>query len=220
MIRSIPPLLTEISRPTLYLLLFALAGTLILAGIHAATQQRIAANEQQALLKQVNSLIDPNSYDNQPLLDRVTLPAAELHSATDVTVYRAKHKNEPVAAIYVISSPNGYSGTIRMVVGIKTDQTLGGVRVVAHKETPGLGDRIEETRSDWIHSFSGKSLQNPALSDWAVKKDGGQFDQFTGATITPRAIVNSVKQVLLWSEQHQTDLFKMASEAAHEETTP
>jgi electron transport complex protein RnfG len=109
--------------------------------------------------------------------------------------------------------PNGYSGPIKLLVAVRTDGTLGGVRVVAHKETPGLGDKVEESRSDWILSFNDKSLSKPALAGWKVKKDGGQFDQFTGATITPRAIVSGVKNTLLYFQEHGKALFLKPDQA-------
>ena len=205
-------MLREIAKPAIYLFIFALAGVLILSLINAATQDRISANERIALLKNVNTLVASGLYDNDPLSDRVTLPADTLNSAVPVTVYRARKNDQPVAAIYVTTSPNGYSGKIRMVIGINADQTLAGVRVVSHKETPGLGDRIDAEKNDWILEFAGKSLQNPEPNGWAVKKDGGQFDQFTGATITPRAVVNMVRSTLLWSQENQTVLYQMPAE--------
>lgn len=209
-----PPneLIREIAKPAIYLFIFALAGTLILSLIHSATEGTIRENERIALLKKVNTLVPPGLYNNDPLSDRVTLPAETLNSAAPVIVYRARKDKQPVAAVYVTTSPNGYSGKIRMVIGINADQTLAGVRVVSHKETPGLGDRIDAEKSGWILEFAGKSLQNPLLNGWAVKKDGGQFDQFTGATITPRAVVNMVRSTLLWSQENQTSLYQMPAE--------
>jgi electron transport complex protein RnfG len=124
-----------------------------------------------------------------------------------VTVYRARLHGEPVALVIAAVAPDGYSGTIRLLVGINVDGSLSGVRVVAHRETPGLGDAIEEERSDWILGFTGKSLQNPPLQKWAVKKDGGAFDQLTGATITPRAVVKAVRQALLYYRDQKDALF-------------
>lgn len=205
-------LLKEVAKPALYLFIFALTGTLILALIHAATADKIKENERLALLKQVNTLVTPQRYNNDPLHDQVTLAADTMNSAAPVTVYRARRDEQPEAAIYVTTSPNGYSGKIRMVVGINADQSLAGVRVVSHDETPGLGDRIDAAKDDWILEFAGKSLQNPTLEGWAVKKDGGQFDQFTGATITARAVVNAVRSTLLWSQENQSRLYTLPAE--------
>ena len=100
-------------------------------------------------------------------------------------------------------SREGYSGPINLLVAVNVDGTLSGVRVVSHKETPGLGDKIETNKDDWILGFVGKSLSNPSEALWKVRKDGGEFDQFTGATITPRAVVNAVREVLKY-QQAQT----------------
>lgn len=197
----------EISKPMLLLAGFALAGTLLLAGVHRLTAQPIADSEAQALLWRINTLVAANRYDNNPLTDTISLPPAELQSAEPVLVYRLRKQQQPIAAIFTTTTPEGYSGNIRLAVGVNADQTLAGVRVLAHKETPGLGDWIELEKSDWMLGFSGKSLQTPPEAGWAVKKDGGEFDQFTGATITPRAVVAAIKQVLIWSKQHPTDVY-------------
>jgi electron transport complex protein RnfG len=206
-------LVREISKPTLLLAGFALAGTLLLAGVHSLTAKQIAESERQTLLTRINALVDANRYDNNPLSDTLSLAPSELNSAEPVLVYRLRKQNQPVAAIFTTTTPDGYSGNIRIAVGVNADQTLAGVRILAHKETPGLGDWIDVDKSDWILGFSGKSLQDPAESAWAVKKDGGEFDQFTGATITPRAVVAAVKQVLLWSAQHQDRLYAASTGA-------
>lgn len=199
--------LADIAKLAVYLLLFALAGTLLLAAINEMTRARIADNERQALLQQLNVLIAPGRYNNDLLQDTRQLEQTPIGSSEPVTVYLARQNNVPVAAAYVLSSSAGYNGTIRLAVGINADQTLTGVRVISHRETPGLGDRIEPEKNDWILQFSGLSLHNPQDSGWAVKKDGGQFDQFTGATITPRAIVSSVYALLQWAREHQAGLF-------------
>ncbi|TXH79139.1 MAG: electron transport complex subunit RsxG [Thiothrix sp.] len=200
-------LVRELSKPTLLLAGFALAGTLLLAGVHTVTAKQIAESERQALLTRINTLVDAGRYDNNPLEDTLSLAPTELNSSEPVLVYRLRKQNQPVAAIFTTTTPDGYSGNIRLAVGVNADQTLAGVRVLAHKETPGLGDWIEVEKSAWVLNFLGKSLHDPVATAWAVKKDGGYFDQFTGATITPRAVVAAVKQVLVWSEQHTNTLF-------------
>ena len=118
-------------------------------------------------------------------------------------IYRARNNGEVSAVILPVVAPDGYTTNIDMIVGIRKDGTLAGVRVVAHRETPGLGDKIEKRKSDWIHTFDGLSLQSPTADQWSVKKDGGAFDQFTGATITPRAVVRSVKDALMFFDTHR-----------------
>jgi electron transport complex protein RnfG len=190
------------------LLLFALVGTAMVAYTYDNTREKIAANERATLLRKLHRLIPPESHDNALLQDTLQVQNQTLlGTAEPVTVYRARKHGEPVAVVISAVAPDGYSGTIRLLVGINLDGSLSGVRVVAHRETPGLGDAIEEDRSDWILGFTGKSLQNPPLQKWAVKKDGGAFDQLTGATITPRAVVKAVRQTLLYYRDHKDALF-------------
>ncbi|MDQ5770392.1 electron transport complex subunit RsxG [Thiothrix subterranea] len=201
------PLLKQIIKPGAFLAGFALLGTLALASVYDLTLPTVEANERAATLKQLNVLVDSQTYDNDLLASKQTLPAADFGSAEDVTVYRASKQGLPIAALFIVSAPDGYSGKIRLAVGIRADQTLAGVRVLAHKETPGLGDKIDADKHPWILSFADKSLQHPTAAGWAVRKDGGEFDQFTGATITPRAVVNATKRTLDWSAQHFATLF-------------
>jgi len=190
------------------LLLFALVGTAMVTFTYDNTRERIAANERAALLRKLNRLIPEEAHDNALLQDSIQVHNETLLGTPDpVTVYRARKDGKPVALVIAPVAPDGYSGTIRLLVGINVDGSLRGVRVVAHRETPGLGDAIEEERSDWIQIFNGKSLQDPPLARWAVKKDGGAFDQLTGATITPRAVVKAVRQTLLYYRGHQQALF-------------
>jgi electron transport complex protein RnfG len=118
-----------------------------------------------------------------------------------------------VALVIAAVAPDGYSGSIRLLVGINRDGSLAGVRTLAHRETPGLGDRIEAQRDDWILGFAGKSLDRPALQAWRVKRDGGVFDQFTGATITPRAVVRAVKNSLIYYRDNREALFAVQGTA-------
>jgi len=198
----------RISITAFILFLFAAIGTVLVAYTFNSTRERIAANEREALLRKLHLLIDPKRYDNKMFND--TLQARDeilLGTPDPVTVYRARNAGKPVAVVLTPVAPDGYSGKIKLLVGINDDGTLAGVRVVSHRETPGLGDGIEEDRSDWIYGFDGKSLENPPRDRWTVKRDGGDFDQLTGATITPRAIVKAVRKCLLYFEDHREALF-------------
>jgi len=119
---------------------------------------------------------------------------------------RAFKQQQLVAIIAAPTAPDGYNGSIKLLVAIRQNGDLMGVRVVAHQETPGLGDAIDSNKSNWIYSFNGRSLNNPELIDWKVKRDGGHFDQFTGATITPRAVVKMVLKTLQYYQANQTTL--------------
>lgn len=175
---------------------FAVGGVGVVAITHDLTRPRIAENERAAVLRQVRAIVPPDSIDNDPLEDSILVSRPDLLGAQSTQVYRVRSGGEPVAVILNPVVPDGYAGPIKLLVSVLRDGTLGGVRVLSHHETPGLGDRIEEAKSDWIHSFAGKSLGTPPADDWKVKRDGGVFDQFTGATITPRAIVKAVKNTL------------------------
>lgn len=149
------------------------------------------------------------SFDSIPLDDRYN--TALLGNIDEQDQIRLAIKEGNVAAVLLPAvNPNGYTTDIRMIVGIQPNGDLAGVRVIEHRETPGLGDKIDRKKSDWILSFNGKSLENTADSLWAVKKDGGEFDQFTGATITPRAVVTSVKQALEFFQQHKGELLSQS----------
>jgi electron transport complex protein RnfG len=188
------------------LLLFTALGTAMVAFTWQGTHERVEANERATLLRKLNRLIPQGQYDNALLEDAIDIHAAEL-GTKPVHVYRARRANEPVALVMTVMATGGYSGPIHLLVGIRFDGTLSGVRVVAHHETPGLGDDIEEDRSDWIFQFNDRSLDNPGEKGWAVRKDGGTFDQLTGATITPRAIVKAVHASLLYYRAHRDQLF-------------
>jgi electron transport complex protein RnfG len=188
--------------------LFAVGGVGLVAITHELTDERIAANERAAMLRNVEAIIPTDQMDNDPLTDRIQVSDPDLLGTASTSVYRARSGERPVALILNPVVPDGYAGPIKLLVSVLADGTLGGVRVLSHHETPGLGDRIEETKSDWIDVFSGKSLGNPAEDRWLVKRDGGEFDQFTGATITPRAIVRAVKNTLLFVRQQGALLYE------------
>ncbi|MES9990591.1 MAG: electron transport complex subunit RsxG [Candidatus Thiodiazotropha sp.] len=186
---------------------FAVLGTSLVTFTHAMTKDRIAENERQALLRSLYALVPQESVDNDMVSDVIKINEEDHLGSNETTVYRGRKLGQPVATVLTTVVPNGYSGPIKLLVAVRYDGTLGGVRVISHKETPGLGDKVEESRSDWIYSFNDKSLNEPPLEQWGVKRDGGVFDQFTGATITPRAIVQAVKKTLLYVRDHKDALY-------------
>lgn len=196
--------------------LFAVIGTALVAYTYEHTYERIAQSQREALLRSLQALIPPELYDNDPASDSLTVTdPSGLGSQQPQQIYRARMQGRPVALAFTAVAPDGYSGDIHLLIAISYDGTLSGVRVTAHQETPGLGDKIETARSNWIYSFSGRSLGNPREDDWKVKKDGGIFDQFTGATVTPRAIVKAVHRALHYYQQHRDALFAESEEAGH-----
>ncbi len=191
-----------------FLALFAMVSTTLVALTEYSTSAAIADNERQLLLRNLYALLPRDRLDNDIVTDTLTLPASKLLGTDDIsTVYRARLRGEPVAAIFNSIAPNGYNGEIHLLIGIYIDGRLAGVRVVKHAETPGLGDAVEIRKSPWISAFATKSLTNPAPERWRVKRDGGDFDQFTGATITPRAVVAAVRNTLLYYQRNADSIF-------------
>ena len=131
-----------------------------------------------------------------------------------IAVYRVYSDAEPVAALFVVTARDGFSGPIRLLIGIEIDGRISAVRVLEHKETPGLGDLIESSKSDWVEQFPGRSLDDPDRGLWAIRRDGGQFDQLTGASITPRSVIKAIKETLLYFETHKDEVFASTEESS------
>ncbi len=192
----------------LLLALFAVAGTGLVALTHALTRERVLANERAVLERALHEVMPPGAHDNDLLADRIEVVAPELLGTREpVPVYRARRGGRPAGVVLTPVAPDGYNGRIRLIVGIYADGTVSGVRVLAHQETPGLGDGIEAGKSGWILGFTGRSLGDPPLERWRVRRDGGDFDQLTGATITPRAVVKAVRNALIYFRDHRDALF-------------
>jgi electron transport complex protein RnfG len=197
----------------LVLSVFAVIGTTLVGISYQSTAERIAQNERDALLRRMAEILPADRYDNDLLLDTSELLAPAHLGSRPTTVYRARKEGRPVAAVLSPVTASGYAGDIALIVGIYADGTVAGVRVIRHKETPGLGDKIEVERSPWIRGLSGTSIGNPPLARWKVKRDGGDFDQFTGATITPRAVVAAVRRTLLYVNNNRAAVFGKTAEA-------
>ena len=194
-----------------------LATTLLSFG-NIATKDAIELRQKEDLIASISQVVEPQLYDNQLLESVLMIPEP---GGNERLVYQATKDGSVTAVVYEVSDNNGYSGAIRSILGVAPTGRVLGVRVLSHKETPGLGDKIEAEKSGWILSFNGLSLEDPPRSEWAVKKDGGYFDQFTGATITPRAVVRSVRSGLEFFDAHKRELLDAASEktAIEGETT-
>lgn len=190
------------------LALCALIGTSLMVIVNGHSKPYIAENERQVLLRSLNGVISSDTYTNDILNDVLTVQDQQLLGSKKPTlVYRARKDTKPIAAALTVIAPNGYNGNIYLLVGIDFSGQVTGVRVVKHRETPGLGDAIESKRSNWIKSFRNKSLTHPGEVGWKVKRDGGEFDQFTGATITPRAVVGAVHKALIYFNKNRKVIF-------------
>lgn len=189
--------------------LFSVVGTALVSFTQQETKQQIADNEKKVLLRNLYALLPADQLDNDIAQDTITLPPSLLLGTEKESIaYRARKESQPVAVIFNAIAPDGYNGNIYLLIGVYENGNLAGVRAVKHNETPGLGDAIEIRKSDWVLGFNGKSLQNPTVDKWKVKRDGGDFDQITGATITPRAIVKAVKNTLDYYQQHRETLYQ------------
>jgi electron transport complex protein RnfG len=209
----------RIARSTLQtavnLVFFAAIGTAILSSTFFLTHDEIVKSEEAEKLKLITQIVPPSIFDNDIIQDTLTIAADPLLGNSGNTVaYRARLKGEPSAVIVEAVSPDGYSGRINLILAVRANGELAGVRVVSHKETPGLGDYIELPKSPWIKGFDGKSREVYKDPDWKVKKDGGQFDFVAGATITPRAVVKAVNKALIYFAANRDTLFAVSNSSS------
>lgn len=204
------------------LALFAFITAGVIALTQQTTKQQIDSNIAEAQARALYEITPKSSLDNDLLNSSIDLNSEAAKALTSLlllgptsksaNVYFAELNSQTHTIIYPTIAPDGYTTAIKLLVGVKTDGTLSGVRIIDHKETPGLGDKVELKKSDWVLSFEGKSLSAPDIDQWKVQKDGGDFDQFTGATITPRAVVNAVKNTLLFHNENANTLLKLKRE--------
>ena len=196
----------RVSYQSLLLAGFALLASSLLGLADFNTRDVIKVRLEEDLLASLEQVIPSHQYNNNLLKDTINISSKEEQLGHDKTLVYLARLNGQVNAVSYNVATGGYSGTINLLIGVDKTGHLLGVRVISHTETPGLGDKIEVTKSTWILSFNGHSLQNLSIEEWAVKKDGGTFDQFSGATITPRAVVNAVYRGLQFFKKHQAEL--------------
>ncbi|WP_373090766.1 electron transport complex subunit RsxG [Zhongshania sp.] len=206
----------SISKNSLLLGLFAVLTTAVIAGTYLSTRGLIQENIRHAEERALLQIIPKSRHDNAMIDDADTVADSELLGLRETKkFYRATQNGAFVGAILPATARDGYTGDIDMIVGINGDGSIAGVRVLSHRETPGLGDQVDYKKSHWVDGFIGKSLNNPDQSKWAVKKDKGVFDQFTGATITPRAVTAAVNRALLYFEANRTTITGRESDQEH-----
>ena len=199
----------SITRNSVLLAVFAIVTTLLIAGTYLQTRDKIALQKRKAEEKALLQIVPRERHDNSMLDDTVAVgpEAAGLGLSAEKRIYIARRGGEIVTVIIPAVAPDGYTGEIDLIVGVNSDGSVAGVRTLSHRETPGLGDKVDIKKSDWILDFNGRSLGNPDVAGWAVKRDKGVFDQFTGATITPRAVVAATLRVLQFAEENRETLF-------------
>ena len=186
----------------------------LVAVTYQLTTERIAANERAWLETSLQPALGDVQYDGSITESKVILePPHDLPGSDAAIIYRAWSGGAPVAALFAVTARDGYAGPIRILVGIRAGGSVTGVRILEHRETPGLGDGIDTARSDWVYQFDGRSLGDPPLAAWRLRADGGRFDQLTGASVTPRAVVRAIRETLLYFDAHQAEIFDMPATA-------
>ena len=196
------------------LALIAAVCTSLVAGTWALTHERIADNRAAELEASLAPVLGSLVYDSNVADSRVTLePPHNLPGNDAAVIYRVYRGDEPVAALFAVTARDGYSGPIRILLGVGIDGTVSGVRILEHRETPGLGDAIEASRSDWVEQFPGRALGDPPADDWRIRRDGGVFDQLTGASVTPRAVLKAMRQTLAYFESNRQAVFEREADS-------
>jgi electron transport complex protein RnfG len=190
---------------------FTVVSTALLAYTFSTTRAPIARSEAAARMALFRQILPESLHDNNLLQDTLKIaPGGELGNHDETLVYRARLGGQPAAVILEAIAPDGYSGDIKLLIAVRANGEIAGVRVVSHRETPGLGDYIDIAHSDWIKkNFDGQSLAKTNNEGWQVKKDGGQFDHMAGATITPRAVVKAVHKALQYFAAHREQIFSL-----------
>lgn len=182
--------------------------TSLVALTYHYTADRIAANDKALLEQSLQPALSDLFFDSGVSESRlVVAPPHELPGDDEALIYRIYAQGKPVAALFVVTAKDGFAGPIRILLGVDMQGVVTGIRILQHRETPGLGDKIVSRRSDWVHQFPGHSIHDPGVEDWAIRRDGGQFDQLTGASVTPRAVVKAMRDTLLYFETHQEEIF-------------
>ncbi|MDI1361857.1 electron transport complex subunit RsxG [Methylotenera sp.] len=198
-------------KTAITLVAFAFVGTAMLAYVFNITRAPIEASEKEARLALFKEILPESTYNNDLLKDTVEIaPNEQLGNRQPTVANIAKLNNKTAGVILESIAHDGYSGDIKLLIAIRADGSISGVRVLAHKETPGLGDYIEVARGNWIKLFNDESVNKTPATQWQVKKDGGKFDYMVGATITPRAVVKAVFKALQFYDANKTTLFAVA----------
>ena len=205
-------MLKSTGKHGLILAAFALACSGVILAVHLQTKDRIQLEQDKAFARRLSEVLPTEAYNNNIAQDCIFVQNEELLAvAQPLKIYRASNNGEHAAVVFETVAPDGYSGSIKMLTGMYVNGEIAGVRVTEHKETPGLGDKIEVEKHPWITQFSGLSLVNPEQKNWTLKKDGGAFDGFAGATVTPRAVVNALRRVQVYYTEQRQEILDAAN---------
>ena len=196
----------------LTLAIIAAICTALVATTYRMTEERIAANDKALLEQSLQPVLAGVFYNSSVSESRLVIPPPHGLPGNDAAIiYRVFAEDEPVAALFAVTARDGFSGPIRILVGVGVDGTVTGVRILQHRETPGLGDKIESARSDWVLQFAGHKLGDPVIAGWAIGNDGGEFDQLTGASVTPRAVIKAIRDTLVYFDSNRDEIFLAAA---------
>ena len=203
-----PKLILQHSKLLVALACVITLSITVLSVTRHLTADQIERNEQAWLEAQINVLVPAAMRDNDLLKDRTTMTAPEFFASdSPAIIYRARRNGLPVAAVIRSITNEGYGGPIELLVAVNYDGEVMGVRILSHHETPGIGNVFELPQSHWLQQFTGRSLQNPSEAGWDVHKSGGQFEQFTSATITPHAIIKAVQHTLDFYQHRRDEIY-------------
>ena len=195
-------------RSGLILALIAAICTALVAATYRLTSGRIAANEQAHLERSLAPALSGVVFEGSVAQSMLVIePPHDLPGSEAAIVYRVYADEKPAAALFAVTARDGYAGPIRILVGVDVSGQVSGVQILEHRETPGLGDRIHQDRSDWVDQFNGRTLQDPVVDRWTITVDGGDFDQLTGASVTPRAVTKAIRQTLIYFDANKDKLF-------------
>jgi electron transport complex protein RnfG len=201
-------LLKSVRKNAFILAVFAIASTALVSIVHQLTKNKIESEVQRVVNQRLNKLVDSNLYDNSPINDCILIKDYSKKNQTSIhKVHLMKKNNLPMAMVFTSTAHDGYSGNIDLLIALSNDNRLLGIEILSHRETPGLGDKIESNKSNWLQQFKSISLADMNEKNWRVKKDGVDFDTLTGATITPRAIINATYDTSRYFSGHKQELF-------------
>ncbi|MEF1167945.1 electron transport complex subunit RsxG [Vibrio campbellii] len=207
-------MLTAIRKNGLTLAIFACATTGLVALTQYLTKDQIKLQEQKQLLSVLNQVIPEEMHDNNLVAACTMVSAPDLGTVRSMPTYIATQDGQPTAMAIESIAPDGYNGEIKIITGIDNQGKILGTRILSHQETPGLGDKIDLRVTDWILSFTGKQVTESNWNSWRVRKDGGDFDQFTGATITPRAVVKAVRNTVNYVNKSRDEILNQPLDCA------
>ena len=183
--------------PAIQLGFFGMVGISLVSLFHFLTFDTVRENRRNLTVQLLEAVLSGSSYDNDVATDILIFQDNRINRGNPIIVYRARLTDRPVAVVFSLVAPDGYNGEIKLLLGLSMQGVILGARVIEHKETPGLGDKIDDDKSNWLRGFTGHSLLYPGETEWTVNRDGGSFDQIAGATITSRAVVNLIRNTLV-----------------------